>query len=102
DRLIPAHSSQTLFNLLCTAEIPNIKFKVYTGQSHLDPAIDLILPSNPITSALLSDISDVVRPTPGTGASTPNGLLEEDDYMRHHDQYTKNFSDSLQDTVLAY
>ncbi|KAF9317255.1 hypothetical protein BG003_001012 [Podila horticola] len=103
DRLIPAHSSQTLFNLLCTAEIPNIKFKVYTGQSHLDPAIDLILPSNPITSALLNDISDVVRPTPGTGASTPNGLLDEDDYVRHHqDQYTKNFSDSLQDTVLAY
>ncbi|KAK3831672.1 MAG: Alpha/Beta hydrolase protein, partial [Linnemannia elongata] len=48
DRLIPAHSSQTLFNLLCAAEIPNIKFKVYTGQSHLDPAIDLILPSNAI------------------------------------------------------
>ncbi|KAG0082633.1 hypothetical protein BGZ93_008109 [Podila epicladia] len=103
DRLIPAHSSQTLFNLLCTAEIPNIKFKVYTGQSHLDPAIDLILPSNPITSALLNDISDVVRPTPGTGASTPNGLLDEDDYVKHHqDQYTKGFSDSLQDTVLAY
>ncbi|KAG0022039.1 hypothetical protein BGZ81_008697 [Podila clonocystis] len=103
DRLIPAHSSQTLFNLLCTAEIPNIKFKVYTGQSHLDPAIDLILPSNPITSALLNDISDVVRPTPGTGASTPNGLLEEDDYVKHHqDQYTKNFSDSLQDTALPY
>ncbi|KAG0031406.1 hypothetical protein BGZ82_006981 [Podila clonocystis] len=103
DRLIPAHSSQTLFNLLCTAEIPNIKFKVYTGQSHLDPAIDLILPSNPITSALLNDISDVVRPTPGTGASTPNGLLEEDDYVKHHqDQYTKNFSDRLQDTALPY
>ncbi|KAF9951436.1 hypothetical protein BGZ72_007051, partial [Mortierella alpina] len=30
DRLIPAHSSNTLFTLLCTAEIPNIKFKVYT------------------------------------------------------------------------
>lgn len=105
DRLIPAHSSDTLFRLLCAAEIPNIKFKVYTGQSHLDPAIDLILPSNAITAALLNDVADVIRPTPGTGASTPNGLLDDDDYTlkQHQEQYTKDFNASLiQDGTLAY
>ncbi|KAF9998493.1 hypothetical protein BGZ65_006022 [Modicella reniformis] len=82
DRLIPPHSSQTLFDLLCTAEIPNTKFKVYSGQSHLDPAIDLVLPSNPVTAVLLNDIEDLIRPAtqaPSTGASTPNGLDEEND-----------------------
>ncbi|KAF9566633.1 hypothetical protein EC968_003682 [Mortierella alpina] len=105
DRLIPAHSSNTFFTLLCSAEIPNIKFKVYTGQSHLDPAIDLILPSNAITAALLNDVADVIRPTPGTGASTPNGLLDDDDYTlkQHQDQYTKDFHAGLvQDGALAY
>ncbi|KAF9541892.1 hypothetical protein EC957_002597 [Mortierella hygrophila] len=113
DRLIPAHSSQTLFNLLCAAEIPNIKFKVYTGQSHLDPAIDLILPSNAITAALLNDIADVVRPSmvPGTGASTPNsGVVdgqggEEEHQMlkQQQDQYTKDFSASLmRDSALVF
>ncbi|GJJ74226.1 prenylcysteine alpha-carboxyl methylesterase [Entomortierella parvispora] len=96
DRLIPAHSSQTLFELLCSAEIPNIKFKVYTGQSHLDPAIDLILPSNAITAALLSDIADVIRPMPGTGASTPSGVLEEGESLKQHqDQYAKDFTAGL-------
>ncbi|KAG0043829.1 hypothetical protein BGZ83_010994 [Gryganskiella cystojenkinii] len=97
DRLIPAHSSQTLFDLLCSADIPNIKFKLYKGQSHLDPAIDLILPSNPITAALLSDIADVVvRPMPGTGASTPSGVLEEGDSLKHQqDQYAKDFTAGL-------
>ncbi|KAF9423176.1 hypothetical protein BGZ94_008370 [Podila epigama] len=95
DRLIPAHSSQTLFRLLCAAEIPNIKFKLYTGQGHLDPAIDLILPSNPVTAALLNDIADVVRPTPGTGASTPN-VVDEDDYQKHHqEQSAQYFTESL-------
>ncbi|KAG0381029.1 hypothetical protein BGX24_000621 [Mortierella sp. AD032] len=116
DRLVPAHSSQTLFNLLCAAEIPNIKFKVYTGQSHLDPAIDLILPSNAITAALLNDIADVVKPSlgqlPGTGASTPNGGVmdngqggEEEHHMlkQQQDQYTKEFSESLlRDTALVF
>ncbi|KAG0212660.1 hypothetical protein BGX28_005856 [Mortierella sp. GBA30] len=107
DRLIPAHSSQTLFNLLCAAEIPNIKFKVYTGQSHLDPAIDLILPSNAITAALLNDVADVIRPSPGTGASTPNGLLEDDDHLlkKHQDQYNRDLNDRLmqnQDSTLTY
>ncbi|KAG0350810.1 hypothetical protein BGZ54_003623 [Gamsiella multidivaricata] len=108
DRLIPAHSSQTLFNLLCAAEIPNIKFKVYTGQSHLDPAIDLILPTNAITAALLNDVADVVRPAmPGTGTSTPNGLLDEEDdrtlLKQHQEQYTKDFSEGLlRDSTLAY
>ncbi|KAF8927651.1 hypothetical protein BGZ58_010246 [Dissophora ornata] len=108
DRLIPAHSSQTMFSLLCTAEIPNIKFKVYTGQSHLDPAIDLILPSNAITAALLNDIADVVRPMnlSGTGASTPNGLLEEEEDMQmlkqHQEQYTREFDGLLRESTLTY
>ncbi|KAF9181720.1 hypothetical protein BGZ50_005357 [Haplosporangium sp. Z 11] len=98
DRLIPAHSSQTLFNLLCAAEIPNIKFKVYKEQKHLDPAIDLILPTNPLTAALLNDIADVIRPTPGTGTNTPSGLLEEEnDHLlkQHQNQYTKEFNANL-------
>ncbi|KAI1320478.1 hypothetical protein EDD11_000863 [Mortierella claussenii] len=121
DRLIPAHSSQTLFNLLCAAEIPNIKFKVYTGQSHLDPAIDLILPSNPITAALLSDIEDVIRQSSAaaaaeatqagelssTGASTPSGLGEEEEndqlLKQHQEQYSKEFAESLlRDSTLTY
>ncbi|KAG0285685.1 hypothetical protein BGZ98_005364, partial [Dissophora globulifera] len=119
DRLIPAHSSQTLFNLLCAAEIPNIKFKIYTGQSNLDPAIDLILPSNAITAALLNDVADVIRPWSSmggagydggysTGSSTPNGMLdddEEDSQMLKHrqDQYTREFSEGLmRDSALAY
>ncbi|KAF9203577.1 hypothetical protein BGZ49_006267 [Haplosporangium sp. Z 27] len=118
DRLIPAHSSQTLFNLLCTAEIPNIKFKVYTGQGHLDPAIDLILPSNAITASLLGDIEDVVRNLSATsssdsmsgsgtntGTSTPNGGLVEEDrqlLQQHQEKYTKEFDERLRDTTLAY
>ncbi|KAF9578894.1 hypothetical protein BGW38_005089, partial [Lunasporangiospora selenospora] len=113
DRLVPSHSSQTLFDLLCAAEIQNIKFKLYTGQSHLDPAIDLILPSNAITAALLSDIADVVRPNnghgdtgSGTGSSTPNGLLDEEELLKvlrqqpqshqqHLDLHSKNLTASL-------
>ncbi|KAF9921983.1 hypothetical protein FBU30_007940 [Linnemannia zychae] len=112
DRLIPAHSSETLFKLLCAADIPNIKFKVYTGQSHLDPAIDLVLPSNPITAALLRDIEDTIRPPllPGTGASTPNsGVIDgqggEDEQKmlkQQQDQYTKDFTASLRGSALAY
>ncbi|KAF9433049.1 hypothetical protein BGZ76_009947, partial [Entomortierella beljakovae] len=122
DRLIPAHSSQTLFNLLCSAEIPNIKFKVYTGRGHLDPAIDLILPTNPLTAALLSDVEDVIRTTSSpsihesmssslagsgsnTGASTPNdGVIEEDRHLlqQHQEKYTKELNERLRDTSLAY
>ncbi|KAG0216012.1 hypothetical protein BGX31_000707 [Mortierella sp. GBA43] len=90
DRLIPAQSTETFFHSLCSADIPNIKFKVYKGQSHLDPAIDLVLPSNPLTAALLADIEDVVRPNlanaPSTGSTTPNGLDDEaiEPYMVNH------------------
>lgn len=110
DRLIPAHSSETFFHLLCAADIPNIKFKVYKGQSHLDPAIDLVLPSNPITAALLNDIEDVIRPTmanaSSTGSSTPNGLDDEDHdahlLKQHHNHYGKEIQEGLRDTTMVY
>ncbi|KAF9169154.1 hypothetical protein BGX21_010915 [Mortierella sp. AD011] len=120
DRLIPAHSSQTLFNLLCAAEIPNTKFKVYTGQDHLDPAIDLILPSNAITAALLGDIDDVIRNSSAanesmngsfsgsgsnSGTNTPNdGLVEEDRQLlqQQQEKYAQEFNERLRDTTLVY
>ncbi|KAF9094979.1 hypothetical protein BGX27_001332 [Mortierella sp. AM989] len=122
DRLIPAHSSETLFGVLCNAEIPNIKYKIYSGQGHLDPAIDLILPSNRLTAALLNDIDDAVRNLTvasasesmndslagsgtNTGASTPNdGSIEEDGQLlqQHQEMYTKEFNERLRDTTLVY
>ncbi|ORZ28473.1 Alpha/Beta hydrolase protein [Lobosporangium transversale] len=107
DGLIPAFSSSTLFNLLCHADIANTKYKIYTGQGHLDPAIDLILPSNPITASLLSDIEDVVRHNSATasnaaefsstGSSTPNGGEEDDDLLlkQQQEQYSRDFTESL-------
>ncbi|KAF9357786.1 hypothetical protein BGX34_009217 [Mortierella sp. NVP85] len=102
DNLIPSHSSQNLFHIFCSAGLPGIKFKVYKGQGHLDPAIDLVLPSNAITAALLNDIEDVIRPTTNassTGTSTPNGLLDEeqDSYILKEQQelYAKEFQEEL-------
>ncbi|KAG0233604.1 hypothetical protein BGW41_001422 [Actinomortierella wolfii] len=74
DRLIPAHSSQTFFKLLCSAEIPNTKFKLYKDQGHLDPAIDLIFPTNPMTASLLSDLAEAIRPV-GFSSTSPSSSV---------------------------
>ncbi|KAF9153332.1 hypothetical protein DFQ26_000614, partial [Actinomortierella ambigua] len=77
DRLIPAQSSQTFFELLCSAEIPNTKYKLFKGQGHLDPAIDLILPSNRLTAKLLSELAKVIRPASTRLDFQPSSLDNE-------------------------
>ncbi|KAF9976998.1 hypothetical protein BGZ73_007304 [Actinomortierella ambigua] len=77
DRLVPAHLSQTFIDLLYSAEIPNINAKLYRGYGHLDPAIDLILPTNPLTASLLNELAKVIRPA-GTRLDYQSSSMENE------------------------